>query len=98
MDLPNDPTPEPTLAAAAAVAAGLALLEDAVGAERNPAAQVADRASTIRIKSLRAYHVNPNVFIRIETNKGIVGWGDIKAVDPKPAKVLVESLFELIDG
>src|SRR5437588_8121156 len=74
------------------------LLADVVSAERNRAEQVADRGSTIRIKSLRAFWVNPIVFVRIETNQGIVGWGDVKAVDPRPAKALVESLFELLDG
>jgi galactonate dehydratase len=73
-------------------------LPDAVSAERNPAAQVADRASTIRITGLRAFHVHPVLFLRIETNRGIAGWGDVKGVDPRPAKVLVESLFELLDG
>jgi galactonate dehydratase len=78
--------------------AGQALLDDAVGAERNPAAQVADRASAIRITALRTYWVNPVLFVRIETNRGVVGWGDIKGVDPRPARVLAESLFDLLDG
>jgi galactonate dehydratase len=82
----------------AAAALGQALLADAVAVQRNPAAQVEDRASTIRIRSLRATWVNPILYLRIETNHGIVGWGDIKAVDPRPAKVLVESLFALLDG
>src|SRR4029077_1428082 len=70
----------------------------AVGPDRNPAAQVAERTSTLRITSLRARWVNPCVFIKIETNHGIAGWGDIKGVDPRVAKTLVESLFELLDG
>jgi galactonate dehydratase len=36
--------------------------------------------------------------VRLETNHGVVGWGEIKAVDPRVARVLVESLYELIDG
>jgi galactonate dehydratase len=76
----------------------VSLLADAVGAERNPGVQVADRASSIRITGLRAFWVNPVVFVRIETNQGVVGWGDIKGVDPRPAKALVEALYELLDG
>jgi galactonate dehydratase len=90
--------PAAAVASAGGVALGLALLADAVRAERNPAEQVADRASTIRITGLRAFWVHPVVFVRIETNHGVVGWGDVKAIDPRPAKVLVESLFELLDG
>jgi galactonate dehydratase len=78
--------------------AGLALLADAAGGERNPAVQVADRAAGLRITELRTWWVNPVVFVRIETNQGIVGWGDIKGVDPRPARALAESLFELLDG
>src|SRR6516162_2655501 len=86
------------LKTAGALAAGTALLNDAVGAQQNPAAQVADRSSTIRITRLRATWVNPCVFVKIETNHGIVGWGDIKGVDPRVSKPLAESLYELIDG
>jgi galactonate dehydratase len=91
------PTTE-ALVRTGSVALGLALLADAVAADRNPAEQVADRASTIRITGLRAYWVGPVVFVRIETNHGVVGWGDVKAIDPRPARVLVESLYELLDG
>ncbi len=84
--------------AAAGLAAGVALLNEAVPAEKNAAANVADKASAIRITKLTARWVNPNVFIKIDTNHGVSGWGDIKAVDPKVAKVLVESLFELLNG
>jgi galactonate dehydratase len=86
------------LTALAAAVAGQSLLADAVAADRNPAGQVADRTSTLRITGLRAWWVNPCVFVRIETNHGIVGWGDLKGVDPRVSKPLVESLFELLDG
>jgi galactonate dehydratase len=86
------------LTATAALAAGQALLREVVADEHNPAAAVVDRTSTIRITGLRATWVNPCVFVRIETNHGIVGWGDIKGVDPRVSKPLVESLFELLDG
>ena len=81
-----------------AIAAGQAILNDAVAQERNPAAQVADRSSTIKISKMRATWVGPTVYLRIETNHGIVGWGEVKGVDPRVAKPLAESLFELIDG
>src|SRR5206468_11835607 len=81
-----------------AVAAGQALLADATAQDRNPAALVEDRSSTIKITSLRAIRLGPAVFVKVETNHGVVGWGEIKGVDPRVSKPLAESLFELIDG
>jgi galactonate dehydratase len=66
--------------------------------ERNRAAQVADRASGIRITGLRLRYVAPVVFVQITTNRGVSGWGDIKAIEPRSAMALAESLFELLDG
>jgi galactonate dehydratase len=86
------------LTAAAALAAGTALFNQAVGADRNPAAQVTDRTSTLRLTGFRTFWVGPNVFVRLETNHGVVGWGDVKAVDPRVARVLAQALYELIDG
>jgi galactonate dehydratase len=86
------------LGAAAAFAAGVALLDEAVGADQNPAAQVADRTSTLRVTGLRTFWVGPNVFVRIDTNHGVSGWGDVKGVDPRVAKALAESLADLITG
>src|SRR5437763_7635660 len=86
------------LSTAAAVAAGSALLAEAVGQDKNPAAQVADKTSTLKITALRTFWVNPVVFVKIETNHGAVGWGEIKGIDPRVAKVLAESLFALLDG
>ena len=79
-------------------AADLNCVSEVVDPQKAPAAQVADRTSSLRITGLRATWANPIVFLRLETNHGIVGWGDIKAVDPRVAKPLAESLFELLDG
>lgn len=86
------------LGAVGAWAGGVALLQDAVAQERNPAAQVEVRGSNVKITALRAYWVGPVVYVKIETNVGVSGWGDLKGLDPRPAKPLVESLFELLDG
>ena len=81
-----------------AAAAGMALINQAVGDDKNPAAQVTDQASSIRITGMRTYWVGPVVYVKIETNHGVSGWGDLKGVDPRPAKVLAQSLFELLEG
>src|SRR5205814_1126857 len=47
-------------------------------------------------QGLKTYWVGPIVYVKLETNQGISGWGDLKGVDPRPAKALVESLFELL--
>jgi galactonate dehydratase len=73
-------------------------LNHAVADDNVPGAQVADRASSIRITALKTFWVGPIVYLKIETNHGISGWGDLKGVDPRPAKVLAESLFELLEG
>ena len=67
----------------AAVAAGAAVLAEAVAEAQNPAAQVADKGSAIRITGMKSYWVGPAVFIKIDTNQGVSGWGEIKAIDPR---------------
>src|SRR5262249_3135926 len=86
------------LASMAAIAAGQALLADAVAQDRNVAAQVADRFSSVKITKATAIQVSPVVFVKIETNRGVVGWGEIKGVDPRVSQPLAEALFELIVG
>ncbi len=73
-------------------------LSEVVAAVQNPAAQVADRSSTIRITRIAATPVGPKVFVKIETNHGITGWGEIDQLETRVAAALVQSLFELIDG
>lgn len=65
---------------------------------RNHAAEVEDRASGIRLTGLRLRYVAPVVFVQLTTNRGVSGWGDIKAIEPRSALALAESLFELLKG
>ncbi|MGE0608396.1 MAG: mandelate racemase/muconate lactonizing enzyme family protein [Pirellulales bacterium] len=86
------------LASAGAAAAGQVLLQDMLSAQENPAEQVADRAAGIKITSLRPTILGPKVFIKVETNHGVTGWGEIDQLEPKTASALATSLFELLDG
>ncbi|HUP79711.1 MAG TPA: mandelate racemase/muconate lactonizing enzyme family protein [Pirellula sp.] len=79
-------------------AAGFALVNHAMGQGDAPGAQVADRASTIKITGMKTYWVGPIVYVKIETNHGIFGWGDLKGTDVRVGQVLAQSLFELING
>lgn len=81
-----------------AAAVGWSLVDQAVAQDQTPGNQVVDRASSIRITGLKTYWVGPIVYVKIETNYGIVGWGDLKGTDVRVGRVLVESLFELLDG
>jgi galactonate dehydratase len=98
----SDPQHDPALsrrdllASSMAVAAGGAALAKALAAEEAP--KVEDRASAIRITSLKATPVGPKAFVKIETNQKITGWGEVTGSEPKVASVLAESLFELLDG
>jgi galactonate dehydratase len=86
------------LESAGAIAAGGALLAGAVARAAEPAGQGEDRASGIRIISLRATVVGPKAYFKIETNHKITGWGEVTGSEPRVACALAESLFELLDG
>jgi galactonate dehydratase len=64
----------------------------------NPAAGVADRTSSIRITKLTPTPVGRKVFLKLETNHGVTGWGEIDQLETRVAATLVRSLFELLDG
>jgi galactonate dehydratase len=83
---------------AAGALAGGAFFADPVPAADNPAAQVADRGSAIRITSLRTFVVGPKAYYKIETNQKVTGWGEVTGSEPKVACAMAESLFELLDG
>ncbi|MDB5389470.1 MAG: hypothetical protein JWM11_5116 [Planctomycetaceae bacterium] len=67
-------------------------------AAQNPAANVADRTSTIKITKLTATPVARKVFLKLETNHGVTGWGEIDQLETQTAATLARSMFELLDG
>ncbi|MBM3831187.1 MAG: mandelate racemase/muconate lactonizing enzyme family protein, partial [Verrucomicrobia bacterium] len=75
---------------------GFGMVQDALAAENNPAVTVADKTSSIRITNFKMWWINPVVFIRIDTNHGVSGWGEIKAIDPRVGMALMTSLFDLL--
>src|SRR5262245_34299166 len=84
--------------ASAAGVTGAAFWADVSAAQENPARQVEDRGSNLKIKSLRGFRVGTKAYIRIETNHGFTGWGEVTGLEPEVAVTLGQSLFELIDG
>jgi galactonate dehydratase len=86
------------LSSLGAMTAANTAFSEYVSAADNPAANVADRGSSIRITKLTATPVARKVFIKLETNLGVTGWGEIDQLDPNVAATLVRSLFELLDG
>jgi len=78
-------------------AANVALTQTLIAAE-SPAASVADRSSSIRITKLTATPVARKVYLKIETNHGVTGWGEIDQLEPYVAAMLARSLFELLNG
>lgn len=86
------------LTGSAATLAGNALLTEMVTAAQNPAAQVADRTTTIKLTRLTATPVGRKVFLKLETNHGVTGWGEIDQLEMQAAATLARSLFELLDG
>src|SRR5579859_7998492 len=65
---------------------------------QNQAANVADNGSTIRISRMRTHLVGSKVYVQIETNRKVTGWGEISALEPRTANLLARSLFDLLDG
>jgi galactonate dehydratase len=82
------------LEAAGVLAAGGMLLSGTGSLQ----AAVEDKHSTIKITGLKSFPTGPKCFVKIETNQGITGWGEITGLEPKVAGALAESLFELLDG
>lgn len=75
---------------------GLALLADVASGQNNPAEAVADRTTTIKITRVTPLPGGSKVYVKIETNHGVTGYGEITGLEPKVAATLVTSLFELL--
>jgi hypothetical protein len=83
---------------AGAMAAGVALLADVSQGAQNAAGSVEDKTTSCKLTALRASRVGTKAYVKLETNHGIFGWGEITGLDPVVACNLLESLFELLDG
>ncbi len=59
---------------------------------------VEDRGSAIRVERLTAIPVGAKGYVKVETNMGVVGWGEINNMETKVACTLAESLGSLIVG
>lgn len=88
------------LAAGCLAGASGGALNDALRADdqNNPAANVGDRTSSIKLTRLTATPVAHKVFLKLETNHGVTGWGEIDQLETRTAAALAQSLFELLDG
>jgi galactonate dehydratase len=94
----GDVTRRGVLGALGAVAGGVALVNHAVAADNNHAAQVGDATSTIRITGLRTHRVQHKVYVELQTSHKVTGWGEVSALVPTVAEELAKALFELLDG
>ena len=79
-----------------AIAAGALLLNESLAQADNPAAGVADRLTSLKISNLKAMRAGGKGYVKIETNQGITGWGEVTGLDPTVACALANSLFELL--
>lgn len=93
----TSPNRRDILESAGAMAAGGLLLAGAAHAA-NPANDVEDRTSSIRVTGLKATPVGPKAYVKIETNHQVTGWGEVTGSEPKVAAALAESLAELLVG
>lgn len=93
----SDPTRRHFVASATALVAAGALLNDAI-ADDNPAANIQDRITTLKITALTTFPIGNKTLIRIDTNHSISGYGEISQLPPKVAVPLAESIYDLLDG
>ncbi len=60
--------------------------------------EVEDRGSKIRVTAVRAIPVGRKGYLKIETNMGVTGWGEINNIDSAVACALAESMSEMVIG
>ncbi len=79
-------------------AAGLALFERGLSAAEEAVADVTDTGASIRIQRLIPTVCGDRVYLKVETNHGVFGWGEVKGVWPKVAKALLHEMAKLLVG
>jgi galactonate dehydratase len=93
----SNPTRRGLMSGAAAIA-GMGLLGEMTQAAVAPALAAEDKTTGIKITSVSTIPLGQKTLVKIQTNMGVVGWGEITRVMPKVAMALVASQFELLDG
>ncbi|MCH2397849.1 MAG: hypothetical protein MK364_01970, partial [Pirellulales bacterium] len=78
------------------VTAGAGVLQEFSAASENPVAAPTDRPSTLRIRALHPHICRDRVYVKIETNTDLFGWGEIKGVVPSVAAALATEMFALL--
>ena len=82
--------------AGAFAAAGV--FAEMVAAADAPAVAVEDKATSLKITAAITIPLGTKTLLKITTNHGITGWGEISQLPPKCAVELVASMYELLDG
>ena len=77
---------------------GLAILNNSVAQEKLPAAQVVDRGTNLKITDVRMFYVAGKLYVRIQTNAKITGWGETFGIYPQAAMALVEAMSAGLKG
>ncbi len=72
------------------------MLAEVASGQEIPGEAVADRTTTIKITRVTPLPGGTKVYVKIETNHGVTGYGEITGLEPKVATALVTSLFELL--
>ena len=80
------------------VTAGAGVLQEFSAASENPVVAPTDRHSTLRIRALHPHICRDRVYVKIETNTDLFGWGEIKGVVPSVAAALATEMFALLDN
>ena len=60
--------------------------------------EIEDRGSSIRVNTVTAFPIGRKAYVKLETNMGVTGWGEINNMDTKVACALAESMSEMIIG
>ena len=51
--------------------------------EKNPAAAVEDRGSAVRLTAMKTHRVATRIYVELESNHKVTGWGEISALEPR---------------
>jgi len=62
----------------------------------NQSKHVEDKGSQIRVTAFRAFPLGAKAYVKIETNMGVTGWGEINNMETQVACTLAESLSEML--